>query len=883
MRKITALALAFGLFLMYACSDDDGDVDDLKKEVEDLIDLIEDETTGDSLRFVLAMDSLEYRKFVDSLARVDSIAFTAGKELPLAYTVLVYDGSNTSVTGFEDSRSEGFSTDVTISISQYGQTRSITTQDGLASFDNVGFGILQGSVSADGYTTFEWSTETVPDVDDESYGDISTNDDFLVFLNEGSFGHAFAIFSTTGSNTSTLTGRVNIETDLTNPGKELAPEGTNFLALIDTDNFTFRERYVQNSDQNFFADNIISYGYSPVFQAAVDASGNYSFNLPAAADGLPIELEYSDVVADQTYFLQTNGDVTEETVSTVFGPQVAETFVPNITLAPDVSFEAGGGAEARVTIDGTGTITDINLESGGQDYQGTPRVFISAPPAGGTQATATATVTNGVVTDVTLTDGGSGYTSDPSIQITEGRNASAIVTSLLSSGGNGGVAEVLVDDGGQDFASAPNVLFSFSAFLDSAGVADFNAQTDATNAVAVLNTNGSVADINVTNTGSDLDPANTTPFVFVTSGINAVAEITAVDVNGGITGITILNSGDFYTDVPNVVPQGGVTGIDATFSGITVVNGEIATIAASGGQGYGVGQRFNLEGVGNGAAASAIREGLSIETIDITNEGTEESDGIYYSNVPLVVIDEPDFNGPGSAQATATAILGVEGRLAGINITNVGSGYYGTPGITIVSGNGAFADAEFDQQRISGFEIDDEGAGYLAAPGIIIVDDSGNGTGATATANLTDGRVTSIDVTNAGTGYVSPGNVRVIFLDPGLSYNPDTRNLYNNPAEADIEVTDGVITAITMTSAGDNYNAAPAVIIDAVKGSGFAATATVSGGRVTQVTVDQGGQGYVNGNTPGSTQTFSGSGNYTSYSGITRVQDVNYGTGQRRD
>ncbi len=62
-----------------------------------------------------------------------------------------------------------------------------------------------------------------------------------------------------------------------------------------------------------------------------------------------------------------------------------------------------------------GEIASITVGAGGTGYTTAPTVTISAPPAGGTQATATATVSAGAVTAITVTNPGSGYLAAPTI------------------------------------------------------------------------------------------------------------------------------------------------------------------------------------------------------------------------------------------------------------------------------------------------------------------------------------------------------------------------------------------------------------------------------------------------------------------------------------
>ena len=84
-------------------------------------------------------------------------------------------------------------------------------------------------------------------------------------------------------------------------------------------------------------------------------------------------------------------------------------------------------------------------------------VTIAAPPAGGTQATATATVgTGGAVTGITITNTGSGYTSNPGVTIAgAGTNATATATVTLS----GSVTAINVSAGGAGY-TAPVVTLS---------------------------------------------------------------------------------------------------------------------------------------------------------------------------------------------------------------------------------------------------------------------------------------------------------------------------------------------------------------------------------------------------------------------------------------
>lgn len=78
----------------------------------------------------------------------------------------------------------------------------------------------------------------------------------------------------------------------------------------------------------------------------------------------------------------------------------------------------------------TGGVMGILLTTGGTGFTGTPTVAIAVPPAGGTQATATAVVTSGAVTQIVMTNWGLGYTSTPAVTITGGGGSGATGTAV---------------------------------------------------------------------------------------------------------------------------------------------------------------------------------------------------------------------------------------------------------------------------------------------------------------------------------------------------------------------------------------------------------------------------------------------------------------------
>lgn len=80
----------------------------------------------------------------------------------------------------------------------------------------------------------------------------------------------------------------------------------------------------------------------------------------------------------------------------------------------------GSSATSTGVITTGGRLKDILIDFGGTGYSVAPTISISAPSAGGTQATAVATVTNGVITDIKVTNPGTKYTSAPTITVSSG-------------------------------------------------------------------------------------------------------------------------------------------------------------------------------------------------------------------------------------------------------------------------------------------------------------------------------------------------------------------------------------------------------------------------------------------------------------------------------
>lgn len=92
-------------------------------------------------------------------------------------------------------------------------------------------------------------------------------------------------------------------------------------------------------------------------------------------------------------------------------------------------------------------------------------------------------------------------------------------------------------------------------------------------------------------------------------------------------------------------------------------------------------------------------------------------------------------------------------------------------------------------------------------------------------------------LTDNGTNFTGTGQFKFALV---------TSTNGSQQATATATVTSGFVTSITVVSGGSGYVSPPAVTISGGGGSGAAATANISGGAVTSITVNNAGSGYTN-------------------------------------
>lgn len=127
------------------------------------------------------------------------------------------------------------------------------------------------------------------------------------------------------------------------------------------------------------------------------------------------------------------------------------------------SHENAVGASATATVSPTGTVTSINIVSGGSGYTEIPEVSIASTDGiiNSSTATATATLTNGEVTSISINNAGIGYTStNPPLVLIAPPADSTETVEVLSYAGDSGVIVGLGTTTG-DINNNAELIFEF--------------------------------------------------------------------------------------------------------------------------------------------------------------------------------------------------------------------------------------------------------------------------------------------------------------------------------------------------------------------------------------------------------------------------------------
>ena len=693
----------------------------------------------------LREDKLQYLedslRISDSLKRINQAGI-------VNYAISVVNGSTSTIysnaTGpGRENQTANVVDGATVTISQYGKTLQATTDaSGMVVFNGFFRSSVNVTIQKTGFTTVSYISAVNLNT--------STSNGTINFI-----GNIIPVFETAGNNTATISGKATIQTNLTNKTRELVPDGTKVSASIDAKNASFGTKFLTDpSIKNVFDPGstcgckILTIG--EILQASYQTGvvgtvtgGNYSLTVPAAIDGLPIALEYSEIAADQTLFESTNaaGQRTM-TYRTIFQPTSSAANLPN-SASVGVTFETYSiAATATASIlAGSGALHAIEVTNPGNGYTVPPVVVIESTT--GTGAQATANIANGRVISITLTNGGSGYSGGTTVTLRAGKGAAAS-TQLAA---DGTITGISMNNSGFGYTAPPIVT-----------IAAPPTGTQAT-ATATIDASGRVT-ISMNNFGSGYI---STPAVTIgappAGGVQATA--TAVWSGNSVGAVNITANGQYYSaatpppvtfSLPervNGVRAQGTAVVDATTGQISKIN------LTSAGSGYLVPPSVTIQSVAVDASASAVLSGGSVTGIDITNAGAD------YTGTPNVIFTKVTSSDVGGA--TGTAVM-LNGRVVGVNITN-GGGYTTAPTVSFSAGDGAVGYATVANGAITGVTITDGGRNFTGAPRVVFT--SSDGAGATATATVANGAVATVAIGAGGSGYLEGNTPPGTVIAPG--------------------------------------------------------------------------------------------------------------------
>lgn len=418
------------------------------------------------------------------------------------------------------------------------------------------------------------------------------------------------------------------------------------------------------------------------------------------------------------------------------------------TTLPDLSATATsvlpvGGSGCTLNLDMG--VQGIAVASGGINYTAPPVVHITGT------AKIQAVISAGRVVAFDVMSSGSGYTSTPIISLTSGSGAAAIAALQPTS-----LEGIDLLDGGSGYGSAPSVSIvpvGSGAMAGTVRMLMVNATlTNAGGGYAVgdilLIAGGagtSNASIQVTQIG---DLGQIISYVLITGGsylslppmsnnsvIGGHGRSATFNLSAGVHEIDLGSGGSGYTAPPAIVFT-SANGVGSGAAAHTKMVGDTVEriMVASAGSGYTAVPTVLITS-GEGATAVATVAGGSVTSIQLIDRGR------YYTCIPTVIISGDAI---AAARLTSTGIDRIE-------MLDHGSDYSSKPVVQVISGPNQSGSIVAPSTvvnigySIAGITITDPGSGYDIAPQVSISPPAGaSGTQATAEATLGVGMGTMV-------------------------------------------------------------------------------------------------------------------------------------------
>ena len=798
MKKIFISGVFLALVFVFSCTKDEFTEKNATQAQKDIIS---------------HQDSIDHAR--DSLNNIGGI-------IQYSVSVIPVDGSTGFVGGQKSAETIEMLAGATVSVSQHGVVLTKTTDEsGIAVFHDLRVGTINVNVRATDYTTVNFIAQITPENDPgvNSYYDVLRHAATMV-----------PVFSL-GENTSTISGELTYETDLTNTEPEIA-SGVTVIAMLDVDNDDFKKNYFEDIwDESFgeYHAKIVQIAYADLVKSAVtDAAGAYSIEMPSAADGLPIKMEISDVAVDQQLLMNTvNNQPVHgvQTIRTIFNTNNVVSNIPFVRAAY-VEFSVPTGVVTQQPIeDATATaiigesgIASVIITNQGSGYTQPPKLTIVGD---GEDAEVVAYISEGKVTSVEITNPGKGY-SNASVIVESFVETPAAATPVISYG----ITGYNRVNGGDGYQSTPDVVITSSS---------------GSGATAKALMSGYVSNIEVTNMGSGyVCPPNV--IIERADGILATASAFMTEFNS-IYSITLSENyidNHLFETVPDVIietPGAGLTGSGATAVVQLSNSGSIDNIILSN-SGLGYAEAPTVLIVGGGGAGAVAEATLNTADGSISISILEKGSG--YTSDPTIEISNPPAGGTAPVVDEVVRVF----PISNITLTNPGSGYnivyqenigdeYTNEPTVSIDGNPINTDNDVTvrpDMKVDHINVTSGGNDYQTPPAVTITPKCGYGTDAAAVAEILF-FVKEVEAVEGGSGYVDVNDIVVTIVTP-----PEgclTQAVFS-PA-----LGGGVLNDVTIDEAGMGYLAPPSVYLRQNGNRIETLNATVANGAITGITFDE--------------------------------------------
>lgn len=554
------------------------------------------------------------------------------------------------------------------------------------------------------------------------------------------------------------------------------------------------------------------------------------------------------------------------------------------TSAPTLRFIAGAGrtAQASLTVNTSGTITEITMIDGGYGYGLstvggtsellTPSTDVVISSAGGAGFLAQIPTVSYTLDRFVITSRGTGYTAPPSTVVTHYTGGALYTATPLTLAPSLCVVSIPTSIGltGATFTGGVGYSQTDARNAQSGGGLTLTVGPGVGGVAANLGSlipiySGVVQSVTITSPGTGYSVNTSFSGTAPASGTGTpvTGYISEVNAAGGITQIVLTNSGAGYGFTPSL------SGSTTVFAGETIT--------------------ITINGAGTGASLTV---GTSPTSIIYNIVGFKVTKfGVYNTPPSITVNDGAVLTSVGNADAAlnsptyvalGTLVDSVRKITGTIGVTPSPTDLNGTAGIGLFSSPQLIFDsppqattarvtAVISNKTVSRMLVTNGGFGYDFVPTVTII---GYGTGATATAVM---NVAQVFIAGGGTNYrvgnvftaASPGGsgvaatitvtqvdaygaiLNTFISQPGLGYTvpPASATVANGSAQSSGTGASFFfflgVASVTVTSAGSAYDGVPSVVVQPPSFTSSTAAITAKTGRITSLALESSGtSGY---------------------------------------